>query len=382
MRYLDNAATTWPKPEAVYKAMDEFARKSAANPGRSGHKMALAAEHVVQNCRERVAKLLNAAPERVVLTFNATDGLNMAMKGLLNAGDHVITSEIEHNSINRPLAAMVKAGKITVTKVKPQADGTVSPAEISSAFTSKTKLVAITHCSNVLGVVNPAEEYQAIAKKNGALLLLDASQSAGVVPIDVKAAAFDLVAFPGHKGCFGPMGTGALYVRDGVDVRPFREGGTGYQVESEFQPAEMPFRLEGGTPNAHGYAGLAAGLKFIEETGILKIRDHERGLAMKFVDAIRRNKRVTVWSGRSPDRQLGPVSISIEGAVPSQVGETLDRSYDIACRPGMHCAPGTHRFLGTFPQGTIRFSFGFFNTDADVEAAAKAVNEIVSGMSA
>ena len=212
--------------------------------------------------------------------------------------------------------------------------------------------------------------------------MLDSSQTAGVVAIDVRAMGADVVAFPGHKGCFGPMGTGALYVRDGVDIRHFREGGTGFQVESEFQPAEMPFRLEGGTPNAHGYAGLAAGLQFIEQTGIQKIHDHERGLALRFIDAIRRNKKVTVWSGRAPDLQLGPVSITIHGAVPAEVGTMLDQRYDIACRPGMHCAPGTHRFLGTFPQGTVRFSFGFFNTDDDVDAAAKAVHEIVSGMTA
>jgi len=383
VRYLDNAATTWPKPEIVYREMDEFARTAAANPGRSGHRMAVAAEHKVQECRERVARLLNAeSPSRVALTLNATDGLNMALKGLLNPGDHVVTSEIEHNSINRPLSAMQKAGLISFTKVRPQQDGTIAPADVAAAMTKKTKLIAITHCSNVLGVVCPAEEYAKIAHKQGALLVLDASQTAGVAPIDVRAMGVDVVAFPGHKACFGPMGTGALYVREGVDIRPMREGGTGYQVESEFQPTEMPFRLEGGTPNAHGYAGLAAGLKFIEDTGIEKIRMHERVLAMTFIEAIKRSKRITIWSGRAPDRQLGPVSITIRDAVPAEVGTMLDQRYDIACRPGMHCAPGTHKFLGTFPQGTVRFSFGFFNTDDDVEAAAKAVHEIVSGMTA
>jgi cysteine desulfurase family protein len=379
--YLDNAATTWPKPERVYHDMDAFARHAAANPGRSGHRMALEAERKVQEARARVARLLNAeSPDRVALTLNATDALNIAIHGVVSPGDHVVTSVTEHNSINRPLSRLAREGKITVAKVTAQSDGTVAPKDVEAAFTKKTRLLAITHCSNVLGVVNPAEEYAKIARRHGAILVLDASQSAGVVPIDVREAGLDLVAFPGHKACFGPMGTGALYVRPGLDLRVFREGGTGYQAESEDHPAEMPFRLEGGTPNAHGLAGLAAGLAFIEETGLRRIWEHERALAMQFVDALRRNKRVTAWSGRSPDRQTGPVSLSIEGADPAETGRILDERYGIACRPGLHCAPGTHRFLGTFPKGTIRFSFGFFNTERDAEMAAKAVHEIASGI--
>ena len=379
MIYLDNAATTWPKPESVYRALDDFARKHAANPGRSGHRMAVEAERVVQDARARVARLLNAeSPERIALTLNASDALNIAIKGLLKPGDHVVTTNLEHNSINRPIAGLVKAGQIAVTKVEGSPDGTIAPAAIERAVTSKTRMIAVTHCSNVLGVVNDAAAYGDIARRAGAALLLDASQTAGVEPIDVQAQKLDLVAFPGHKGCFGPMGTGALYVRPGLEPRPFREGGTGFASESEVHPGDMPFRLEGGTPNAHGLAGLAAGLEFIEKGGIRKIRDHERSLALRFADAVRGVKGVTLWSARAPDRQLGPVSLSIEGADPAETGALLDREFGIACRPGLHCAPGAHRFLGTFPQGTIRFSFGYFNTASDADAAAGAVSQIAA----
>ncbi|MBI4565752.1 MAG: aminotransferase class V-fold PLP-dependent enzyme [Planctomycetes bacterium] len=378
MIYLDNAATTWPKPESVYQAMNDFARNHAGNPGRSGHRMAVESERRVAEARERVARLIHAeSPDQVALTLNATDAINIAIKGVLRPGDHVVTTHLEHNSINRPLAAMAETGFITLTKAASAPDGTTPPEEIRKALTAKTRLIAVTHCSNVLGVVNDAAAYGSLAMDHGALLLLDASQTAGVVPIDVQAQKLDLVAFPGHKGCFGPMGTGALYVRSGLALRPFREGGTGFAAEHEMHPEEMPYRLEGGTPNAHGLAGLAAGLEFIEREGIRKIGSHERDLALRFIDSVRRLSRVTVWSGRAPDRQIGPVSISIQGAEPAEIGARLDREFGIACRPGLHCAPGTHRFLGTFPKGTVRFSFGYFNTAANVDEAARALAKVL-----
>ncbi|MBI2930801.1 MAG: aminotransferase class V-fold PLP-dependent enzyme [Planctomycetes bacterium] len=373
MIYLDNAATTWPKPKEVYDAMDHFARTTAANPGRSGHRMATESERRVQEARRCVAKLLNAeSPDRIILTFNATDALNIAIKGVLRPGDHAVTSLIEHNSINRPLAAF------DVSKARAAQDGTVPPEEVATLIRPQTRLIALTHCSNVLGVVNPIEPIAKIARERGIPLLVDASQTAGVVPIDVQAQRLDLVAFPGHKGCLGPMGTGALYVRPGLAVRPFREGGTGFASESERHPDEYPYHLEGGTPNAHGLAGLAAGLQFIEQTGIERILAHERAMALRFIDALRGHPKITIYSGRAPDRQIGPVSISIAGKEPAQVGAMLDERYEIACRPGLHCAPGTHRFLGTFPHGTVRFSFGYFNTPSDVDAAAKAIEEVAA----
>jgi cysteine desulfurase/selenocysteine lyase len=377
MIYLDNAATSWPKPESVYTAMDQFAREFAGNPGRSGHRMAVESEKRVQGCREAIAQLLNAeSPDRVVLTLNATDGLNIALKGFLRPGDHVLSSHTEHNSINRPLAHLAAEGFITLDKADSDPDGSVPPANLEKLIRKNTKLIAITHGSNVLGVVNPVHEYGKLARKHGIVLLIDSSQTVGVEPIDVRTLEADLIAFPGHKNLFGPMGTGALYVRPGIQIRFFREGGSGFKAEQEVHPEEMPFRLEGGTPNAHGFAGLLAGIEFVKREGIRKIRDHESSLALRFADLLRDNRRVTVYSCRTRDRQLGPVSLTIQGAEPARIGAILDEKYGIACRPGLHCAPDTHRFLGTLPQGTIRFSFGYFNTVDHVEAAARAVNEV------
>jgi len=377
MIYLDNAATSWPKPEGVYRAMDEFARRHAGNPGRSGHRMAVESELRVQGCREALARLLNAeSPDRVILTLNATDALNIALKGLLRAGDHVITSHTEHNSINRPLAHMAAEGLITYDKAASEPDGHVPAANLEKLLRKNTKLIAITHGTNVLGVVNPVHDYGKLARKHGLVLLIDASQTVGVETIDVRTLDADLIAFPGHKNLFGPMGTGALYVRPGVQIRFFREGGSGFKAEEEVHPEEMPYRLEGGTPNAHGYAGLLAGIEFVEREGIGKVRDHERALALRFADALRDNPKVTLYGCQSRERRLGPVSLTIRGAEPAEVGAIMDAKYGIACRPGLHCAPGTHRFLGTLPKGTIRFSFGYFNTADDADAAARAVNEI------
>lgn len=377
MIYIDNAATSWPKPESVYRAMDDFARNHAGNPGRSGHRMAVESEKHVQGCREALARLLHAeSPDQVILTLNATDGLNIAQKGLLRPGDHVVTSHLEHNSINRPLSAMAAAGMITYDKAASGPDGGVPVAEIEKLIRKNTRLIALTHCSNVLGILNPIDQVAKLARSRGILTLIDASQSVGLVPIDVQSLGLDLVAFPGHKNLFGPMGTGALYVRKGIELRPFREGGTGFKADEEVQPSEMPFRLEGGTPNAHGFAGLLAGLRFVEQEGAAKIFRHERDLALRFADLLRDNPKVVVHSCRNRDLQTGPVSISIRGAEPAEVGRVMDEKYGIACRPGLHCAPGTHKLLGTFPKGTVRFSFGYFNTVEHVEAAARAVNEV------
>jgi cysteine desulfurase / selenocysteine lyase len=375
--YVDNAATTWPKPPSVYEAMDTFARTSAGNPGRGGHRLAVEAERRVQGARTALAKLLHAeSADRLILTFNATDALNIAIKGLVRPGDHVITSQAEHNSVNRPLNGLVRSGMITCSVARTAADGTVPPEEIERLIGPNTRLVAITHASNVLGVINPIHDYGRIARTRGVTLLIDASQTAGVVPIDVRAMQLDLVAFPGHKACFGPMGTGALYVREGVELATFREGGTGFASEHEHHPDHYPFHLEAGTPNAHGLAGLEAGLAFIEQEGIGKILAHERSLAMRFADALRDDKRITLHSGNSPDRQLGPISLTIEGVEPVDAGSILDQRFSIACRPGLHCAPTTHKLLGTFPTGTLRFSFGYFNTAEDVDACVAAVRSI------
>ncbi|HLG42645.1 MAG TPA: aminotransferase class V-fold PLP-dependent enzyme [Planctomycetota bacterium] len=375
--YLDNAATSWPKPDIVYETLDRFTRTTAANPGRSGHRMAVEAEERISDCRGRLARLIRAeSPERIAFTLNGTDALNIAIKGVVKAGDHVVTSVLEHNSINRPLGRMEKEGRIQVTRCPADGAGIISPDDVRRALRPNTRLVAITHCPNALGVVQPVEEYGRISREAGALLLVDAAQSIGVVDIDVHRMNIDLLAFPGHKALFGLMGTGALYVRKGLDLAFFREGGVGYKAEVELHPEEMPYRLEGGTPNAHGIVALGAGLKFIEEEGLERIRRHEQGLALKFIARLREDRRFVVHAGNIPERQLGPVSLSIRGAPPDEVGAALDREYRIACRPGLHCAPGAHKHLGTFPKGTVRFSFGYFNTEEHVDRAAQALESI------
>src|SRR5438477_4232528 len=276
MIYLDNAATSFPKPEAVYQTLDRFARQSLANPGRAGHKMALAAERALDDARHLLNQFFHGeGPERFVFTLNCTDALNMAFKGVLREGDHVVTTNLEHNSVSRPLRAMELAGRIGVTRVPADGGGTVDPEAIRRALTPMTRLTAVTHASNVLGTVQPVSEIGKIARAHDVLLVVDAAQTAGVVPIDVQAMHIDLLAFPGHKSLFGPTGTGALYVGPRARVGAWREGGTGGDSSSETQPRDYPYFLEGGTPNVLGVAGLAAGIRYVMERGLDQIHRHE-----------------------------------------------------------------------------------------------------------
>src|SRR6202011_1252766 len=279
MIYLDNAATSFPKPESVYQALDRFARQSLANPGRAGHKMALAAEHALDDARHLLNQLFHGeAPERFVFTLNCTDALNMAFKGVLQDGDHVVTTDLEHNSVSRPLRKMDLDGRITLTRIKADTGGTIDPDDVRRAITPRTRLVAMTHASNVLGTVQPIAAVGRIAREHELLFLVDAAQTAGVVPIDVQALAIDLLAFPGHKSLLGPTGTGALYVGSRAKVGAWREGGTGGDSSSETQPREFPYFLEGGTPNVLGVAGLAAGIQYVTQRGFSRIHEHETAL--------------------------------------------------------------------------------------------------------
>ena len=377
MIYLDNAATSFPKPECVYAAMDRFARASLANPGRSGHKMALAAEHALDDARHRLNRFLHGeSPDRVIFTHNGTDSLNIAIKGTVNPGDHVITSEIEHNSVSRPLTALAQAGVITLTRVAPDAGGTLRPADVANAITPNTKLVAITHASNVLGTLQPAAEVGKIARDAGAVFLLDAAQTVGVVPIDIRDLQVDLLAFPGHKGLFGPTGTGVLYVGPRAAVRPWREGGTGGDSTTPTQPGMLPYNLEGGTPNVLGVVGMIAGLDYVERETPDKLRTHE-------VELCERLRRALMHHGfeflghDDTSRRVGTLSLRHEMLAAPELGSLLDSAFDIAVRPGLHCAPGAHRAGGSFPEGTVRVSPGPFNTDGEIDALAAALLEVV-----
>lgn len=378
MIYLDNAATSFPKPESVYRALDSFARTSLANPGRGGHRMALAAERVLHDCRHRLNQMFHGAdPDRFILTLNCTDALNMAIKGVIEPGDHVVTTNLEHNSVLRPLRALECAGTITVTRVDADFGGTVSPAAIQSALTPHTKLVAVSHASNVLGSVQAIDEIGAIVRNHGDLFLVDAAQTAGVVPIDITAHNIDLLAIPGHKSLFGPTGTGALYVGKRANLRPWREGGTGGDSASELQPREFPHYLEGGTPNVLGVAGLIAGLQFVVERGIEAIHEHETQLAERLREWLADIPGANVFGHANPARRVGTLSFRLDPLSPAEVGAILDESFDIAVRPGLHCAPKIHRALGSFPDGLVRVSPGPFNTADEIDKLADALTQIV-----
>jgi cysteine desulfurase / selenocysteine lyase len=377
MIYLDNAATSFPKPESVYQTLDLFARQDLANPGRAGHKMALAAERALDDARHLLNQLFHGeGPERFVFTLNCTDALNMAFKGVLSEGDHVITTDLEHNSVSRPLRAMELAGRISLTRLRADAAGSVDPDDFHRAITPRTRLLALTHASNVLGTVQPVAAVGLIARERDLLFLVDAAQTAGVVPIDVQRMCVDLLAFPGHKSLLGPTGTGALYVGPRAQVRAWREGGTGGDSASETQPREFPYFLEGGTPNVLGVAGLAAGVKYVQEHGLDRIRQHEAALSERLWSLLEEIGGYEVFGHRDSSQRVGTLSFRSEALPAAEVGGILDQAFDIAIRPGLHCAPYIHRSLGTFPEGTVRVSPGPFSTEQDIDHLVRALKEI------
>jgi cysteine desulfurase / selenocysteine lyase len=381
MLYLDNAATSFPKPEPVYQALDRFARTKLANPGRSGHRMAVGAERTLDDARHALNQFFHGeSPDRWIFTLNCTDGLNIAIKGSVNEGDHVITSDLEHNSISRPLRALEKQGVITLTRLKSE-QGYLDPDAVRAALTTRTTLVALTHAANVLGTVQPIEAIAEIVREAGALFLVDAAQTAGVVPIDLRATPIDFLAFPGHKALYGPTGTGALYVGPRATPRAWREGGTGGDSSSETQPSLMPYFLEGGTPNVLGIAGLAAGVAWVAERGQEANRRHEVELLQRVVDWAGEAESWHIAGRWDPATHVGALSLVVPQALtPQDLGAILDSSFDIAVRPGLHCAPYIHRALGTFPNGTLRLSPGPFNTSEEIDFLLGALNEITAGV--
>ena len=386
MIYLDNAATSLPKPEAVYRGMEAFARASGANPGRSGHHRAVEAEAMIDETRRLLARLFGAPrPERVVFGHNATDALNMAIKGVVRPGDHVITSVLEHNSVNRPLNQLQQDGVITLTRLPATAGHVIDPDAVVAAWSAKTRLVAVTHASNVTGTIQPVGEYGRIVRERGALLLVDAAQSAGVVPIDVERDMIDLLAFTGHKGLLGPTGTGGLVVGERADVDVWREGGTGGDSANPLQPPELPYRLEGGTPNIFGIAGLREGVRLLLQEGVETVLAHERELLRAFVEELRRPESYSFYGAAEPilehqgEGRVGLLSFNIAGFSPAELAALLDQHFDIAVRSGLDCAPYAHKHLGTFPDGTVRVSVGFLTTREDMLQAAAALNEVTEG---
>lgn len=376
MVYLDNAATSWPKPEAVCREMVRCIQEYGANPGRSGHKMAMQASGKISECRENLARLFGIAdPLRIVFTGNATGAINLALKGLLAPGDHVILSSMEHNAVLRPLKKMERAG-VTLDIVKADADGRVSPAAVAGRIKKNTKLLVVTHASNVTGAINDLAALGRLAREHRVLFLVDAAQTAGCVPLHAGRMHIDLLAFSGHKGLLGPQGTGGLYIGAGLRLDTLLEGGTGSVSESPEQPEFLPDRYESGTLNTPGIAGLNEGVKLILETGVEKIQDHESKLAGYMMAGLGAIKKVRVLGSGNAEGRTGVISMVIDGKDCHEVCCELDEKYGVAARSGLHCAYLAHETIGTQNTGTIRFSIGFFNTKKDIDLALEAVEMI------
>lgn len=374
--YLDNAATTFPKPEAVYAAVDYAMRKIGVAPGRGGHRMGMEATRLVFETRETAASFFGVKDSsRIIFTHSATEGLNLGTLGLLNPGDHAITTGMEHNSLIRPLMLAAKRG-VAITPVPCNIEGFVNPLDIAAAMRPNTRLVALSHCSNVTGAIQPIGDIAKIARKGGALFLLDAAQSAGSISLDVSFLGVDLLAAPGHKGLFAPQGTGLLYVAEGVTLNPLIVGGTGGYSSSLEQPDAMPERYESGTLNTPGIAGLKAGLDFIMETGLERIRGKESSLVGELLEGLRAIPRIKVHGPTDMGRRGTPVSFTVDGVDPAQTAFELDTIYDISVRAGLHCAPDAHRTIGTYPAGAVRVSPGYFNTEDDIGFFLKSLRDL------
>lgn len=380
LAYLDNAATAYPKPDEVYDFMCEFYRTHGVNPGRSGYDLSLEAEELVLDTRRSLTEFFNGGEDfnRLVFTYNASDSLNMIINGLLKKGDHAITSRIEHNSVLRPLYHKEKDGVIEVDRVRFDGKGYVDPDDIRAKIKKNTRLVIINHGSNVVGTLQPVAEIGRVCRENGVTFAMDVAQTAGSSPIDMQAMCVDVLAFTGHKSLLGPPGVGGLYVREGVEIAPTRFGGTGVRSAEKTHLEEYPYRLECGTLNLVGVAGLNAGVKYLKKTGLENMRRREMELFEMLKCGLQKIDGVVLYCAEGRDNRLAILSCNIEGMVAGDVGTILDVDYDIATRTGLQCAPLVHKDLGTAPKGTVRFSLGAFNTEEHIQRAIDAVSEIAS----
>jgi cysteine desulfurase family protein len=378
MIYLDNAATSWPKPEAVYQAMDRFMCHVGASPGRSGHRLSIEAGRVVYESRESLARLFNIDdPLRIIFTGNATEALNLAINGVLRPGDHAITSSMEHNSVMRPLRGLAARG-VELTVVSCSNEGFLDPGGIEKAVKPNTRLIVLNHASNVVGTLLPVSEVGAIARRYRVLFCVDAAQTAGAYPLDIPSMNVDLLAFTGHKSLFGPQGTGGLYIRQGVEdlIEPLMRGGTGSRSDSDHQPDFLPDKYESGTPNTVGLAGLGAGVQFVLSRGVDALREKEEELMHHLIEGLGAIPGVTLYGSGDAREQVAVLSFNIASVAPSEVAMRLEEEYDILCRPGLQCAPIAHKTLGTFPGGTVRVSPGYFTTEYEIGIFLKAVSNI------
>ena len=352
-------------------------RKVGATPGRGGHRREEEAARIADQTRATIAELFHFPdPTSVAFTMNATQAINMALKGLLRSGDHVVTSSIEHNAMWRPLKALERGG-VTISEIPCAADGTIQLNDVEAQIRPETRLIAMLHASNVLGTILPIAEVGAIAQKHGIPFLVDAAQTAGAYPIDMAGMNIELLAFAGHKGLYGPHGTGGLVVRPGIRLETWIEGGSGVESKPETMPEALPLRLEAGTQNAAGIAGLLAGVAFVQKLGVEQIRDREMTLTSLLIDALCDMPGLTILGPDDLAHRTAVVSVTVKGYVPDQLAAVLDQVFDIATRAGLHCAPQAHRTAGTLKSGAIRFSPGYFTTEDEIHEAAEALHSIL-----
>ena len=378
MIYLDNAATSWPKAPGVARAMSNAITRVMGNPGRTSHRLSMDAALMIQECRENLARLFAVAnPLRICFTSNATEALNLAIKGVLSPGDHVICSSMEHNSVWRPLVALEERG-IELTVVEAGPDGVTDVANIERSIKDHTKLIAVLHASNVNGAIQPVAEIGRAARERGIAMLVDAAQTAGSIAIDVEAMHIDLLAFPGHKGLLGPQGTGGLYVSEKVNLRPLKEGGTGSDSNRPHQPLYYPDRLESGTLNVPGIAGLNQSVGYLLQKDVAQVKRRETGLTQRLLTGLMKIDGVTVYGPPAELPRAAVVSFNLRGMDPVAVADALERRGDIACRPGWHCAALAHRTQGTQKTGTVRLSPGPSTKMTEIESVLGIVAELAA----
>lgn len=374
--YFDNAATSSPKPKAVLEEMQRALTQYNANPGRSGHAAALEAARCVYNARDTLARILHArADSCVAFCFNCTDALNLGIKGVLKRGDHVVSTMLEHNSVLRPLSGMSSRSQIALTLVSPRPDGMVDPHDIEKAIRKNTKLIVVTHASNVTGAIQPVAAIGEIARRHGIHFLIDGAQALGGIPVDVNKLSCDLYAFPGHKSLLGPQGTGGLYIRSGLELNTLREGGTGTDSDSMLQPEDAPERYESGTVNLPGIAGLKAGTEYVLQNQS-RIMMHERELVTALYEGLQKMQQAILYTPHEEAARAGIVSFNLGDMTSSEVADALSRR-GIAVRGGLHCAPGTHRVLGTLRRGAVRASIGHASSFDEVEQFLLSIQEIL-----
>lgn len=377
--YFDNAATSFPKPKEVLKTICDYSRNLGASAGRGAYPRALATGKLIYDTRQSLAKIFNISDaSRMIFTFNCTDGLNLAIQGLKwKKGDEAIITMLEHNSVIRPLNTLKEKVGIKIKKIGCSSEGFLNLADLRRAITKKTKLIAVLHASNVTGTIQPIAAVGLLSRRHSIPFLVDAAQSAGVLAIDVREANIDLLAFPGHKALLGPLGTGGLYIAPGLDLAPLKTGGTGSISEQEVQPDFMPDKYEAGSHNALGIAGLKAALDYIQNIGISQIRKHEKELTGYFLKELRKIPGIIVYGFGDADRQVAVVSLNLAGFIPNQLAKLLSEKYGLMTRAGIHCAPLAHQTIGTYPLGTVRFSFGYFNTLSQADYALRCLRKIV-----